>query len=168
MDSPPRNVSYEIPDSPIKGVAYEKVTLEDDPVTPRRKTRTVAPRQAPVRRRRRIHQAVPASSYVAVSETLPESLSESNYLQDPDQCDPHPPDSHGADWDMEEPSSLQIEPAEAQNPYARFLEAVLSDDCSFCQLSQRIFVVSGWNFVKNEPSVHFDLPSARQRALINT
>ena len=157
MDSPPQNVSYDIPDSPVEGVAYEKVTLDDNPVTPRRKTRTVAPRQAPVRRRRRIHQAVvPASSYVAASET--ESLSGSNCLQDPDQCEPHPPDSHGVGWetwDMEEPS-LQIGPAEAQNPYARFLEAVLSDDCSFFQLSQRIFVVSGWNFVKNEPSVHFD------------
>ena len=43
--------------------------------------------------------------------------------------------------------------AELDNSYTSFVEAVMSDDCSFYQLNQKLFVVNGWNTKKNEASV---------------
>jgi hypothetical protein len=44
-------------------------------------------------------------------------------------------------------------PETVEIAYASFVDAVLSDECSFYQLGQKLFVANGWNPVRNETSV---------------
>jgi hypothetical protein len=61
----------------------------------------------------------------------------------------------GFSWEWEGPTRTEhFTPGKiVDTGYLAFVDAVLSDDCSFYQLNRNIFVVNGWNHKKKEPSV---------------
>lgn len=134
----------ELPERPFE-VSYDKVlvgTVEDrhGVSTPRRKTRI--PKDGAKRGHRRnrscsrSQENVDSTGCISGFVSVPESGGNDNldYLS---TCVVHN--------DEEVPTGT----------YASFVEAVLSDECSFYQLTQRVFVANGWDSVKNEATVSF-------------
>jgi hypothetical protein len=144
MDSPPWKVFYaELPEQPPK-VLYDDIwgAKEQEGVfigTPKRKTRITKERHT----RKRFRHESPStetpndarhtSEFASSSDTLP-ILDHSTDFQDTQEDEAGPPET-------------------VDIAYASFVDAVLSDECSFYQLSQKIFVANGWNPVRNETSV---------------
>ena len=156
-DSPPLKVTYaELPDSPIQKVAYEGVFSTGDVMyaTPQRKPRR------PYKDRKWKRQK---TSSGRVSSPIPDNPSP--VLEEPWQSSPlEVLDVEDVSADISKRSdelSMLRTPSsdvpsiavELDNSYTSFVEAVMSDDCSFYQLNQKLFVVNGWNTKKNEASV---------------
>lgn len=145
MDSPPPKVFYEeLLEQPPK-VLYDDIDIwgvkEHEEViqgTPKRKTRITKERHTRKRPRpgspgtERPNAARRASEFVWSPDTLPILDDSTNF---------------GITQEDETP------PETVDSAYASFVDAVLSDECSFYQLSQKLFVANGWNPVRNETSV---------------
>jgi hypothetical protein len=154
MDSPPPKVFYkELPESPVK-VFYGQTSLgAQDVSTPRRKTRTargVCPgRKCPHSESK---EEVNSGSRIPDRNPCPDILPafvETTFLDD---------NYFGnKDNDGSNVCALEVDKVEWHQKmdlaYASFVGAVLSDECSFYQLSKKIFVANGWNPVKNETNV---------------
>jgi hypothetical protein len=145
MHSPPLKVFYEeLPEQPPK-VLYNNIwgMKEDEAVigTPKRKTRITKERHTSKRpclespSTERPNDAHNASELASFPDILP-ILDDSTNFRDTQE--------------QEARSSETVNIA-----YASFVEAILSDECSFYQLSQKLFVANGWNFMRNETSVSF-------------
>lgn len=158
MDSPPAQVLYdELPESPVQKVLYGDSTLTSDlkdVSTPRRKTRTHKANQGVrcqkrLRRRSRSNEVIERSCNSQAEGPLgANSLAEDELLpynfEDPYtwQCDSDRQAMPGHTMDSGTSSS-----------YAAFVEAVLSDECSFYRLSRRVFVANGWDSLRKETNV---------------
>jgi hypothetical protein len=147
MDSPPQKVFYgDLPDRPFEVFYSGKV---HDISTPRRKTRVAT--GGPTRKRPRSDSKEKDNNFGRIPECTP--------MQDTLPCVMTPrlnDDDFGEETRADFGSmGCQAEPSSPNTDltYAGFVEAVLSDECSFYQLSQRIFVANGWNPAKNETNV---------------
>jgi len=149
----PLRVKYGLPDSPIQKVAYEGVSPSGE-ATPQRKPRRLYKAQNPKRKRQK-------GSHVFAPIVVHEGESTSQTTINP--SDVFDMDGLRAEnnWPSDDILTFQTSPrvplqaTEIDDSYFSFVEAVLSDECSFYQLSQKLFVVNGWNIKKNETSVSF-------------
>ena len=148
MNSPPQRVSYEeLPERPFNVNYDTTLTPENlDLSTPRRKTRITKERRTREHLYRKKKKVVSAGDSDGPGQSDAHDLVDSSFeivSSLPDTtCTP-----------TEEPLS------KVDLMYAGFVDAVHSDECSFYQLSQRVFVANGWNLVREEPNV-----SANSRA----
>jgi len=161
MDSPPAHVLYdELPESPVQKVLYgDSILTSDlkDVSTPRRKTRTHKAnqgvrRQKRLRRRSRSNEAIERSCNSQAEGPLgANSLTEDELLpynfEGPYtwQCD--------SSQDVSQATPGHTMDSGTSSSYAAFVEAVLSDECSFYRLSRRVFVANGWNSLRKETYV---------------
>ena len=159
MDSP-LQVSYvDLPDSPVRDVVYDgdlaDMALEAS--TPQRKRRRIAFTNA--HRKRQSRTLVAVSNH---TKALPSEQVEGISLIDSQSIARHPslspevldfPDSSDLENQLERVKQPSAELVISEIRYARFVEAVLADECSFYQLSRKIFVSNGWSSKKNEPVV---------------
>jgi hypothetical protein len=133
-------------------VVYEGVLPPGEVVnvTPQRKPRRVYKEQEPKRKRQRTN-----------ASSLPNVIALDTVVQQPSQetVDPFETDEPQNCWPSDEiptsrTSAMPPTPEPLKDPgYSSFVDAVLSDECSFYRLSLKIFVVNGWNKKKNEPLV---------------
>jgi len=153
MNPPRPQVFYEeLPDRPFK-VVYDTTTFGEqhqDLSTPRRKTRITK------ERRTRKHPR-PERKEKVDGTGIPGSLSDPDGL--PTFMDslfsPGIMDGFGnEDTNLSNTCMYdEVPPSNVDLTYAGFVDAVLSEECSFYQLSQKVFVANGWNPVKNETNV---------------
>ena len=151
MYSPPPKVTYRVPDQPVE-VFYGRTRplLEDQDIsTPRRKTRVERGR---LTRKRPHSNSKEDDSFGHLPECMPDSLWASVNKGNDDNRDNRPSDGIMCDSDEHPPQKTDL-------AYAGFVEAVLSDECSFYQLSRKTFVANGWNPAKNEANVRVTLES---------
>jgi hypothetical protein len=141
MDSPPPKVFYaDLPEQPPK-VLYDNIwdTKEDEGViigTPKRKTRIAKERHT----RKRPRPANPSTERPNDASEFTSSPDTLSILDDSTNFGDTQEDQAGL------PETVDI-------AYASFVDAILSDECSFYQLSQKLFVANGWHPVRNEMSV---------------
>ena len=157
MDSPPLKVTYdELPERASK-VLYDNTwhAKEHEGViiaTPRRKTRITKERNTRKRPRldslskERSNESGHTPEGMSCTDTLP-ALRPLPLLDD--FTNSGNGGANFGDWREDEADP----PQNVDITYASFVDAVLSDECSFYQLSQRVFVANGWNPGKNETNV---------------
>ena len=143
MDSPPPRVTYgKLPDQPFE-VSYGQTSLSakhQEISTPRRKTRISKGSRTWKRPRLESKENVDSAS---IPECTPAS--------DLNDIDCENEDNQGAHqaWEIDK----DVLPQTSDITYTGFIGAVMSDECSFYQLTQKIFVANGWNHLKNETNV---------------
>ncbi len=154
MYSPPQKVTYrDLPDQPVE-VFYGQTrpslaANHQDISTPRRKTRVARGRQLRHPSKRRRSDSKEKDNFGGIPECTPDTLPA--FVNDDDED--NRPNLGNMCW-QDEPL-----PQNTDLAYAGFVEAVLSDECSFYQLSQKTFVANGWNPAKNETNVRVTLSS---------
>jgi len=147
MNSPPPKVVYdELPEMPRR-VLYD-TTLMEDVSTPRRKTRVQKKERRLVVARKRT--GVARQEKVNSSAQGPEWIPASEPLAFVDNCDNVP---FGEEDDNRNTCTGQEDRLPRDLTYSSFVDVVLSDDCSFYQLTQKVFVANGWDCIKNEATV---------------
>lgn len=162
MYSPPLRVTYrDLPDQPVEvfyGQTRPSLATEDQDIsTPRRKIRVARGRHT---RKRPRSDSKEKDSFGGIPEwtldTLPDSV-ETPVNDNESGLDDNRPGLGNTQWQDEPP------PQNTDLAYSGFVEAVLSDECSFYQLSQKTFVANGWNPAKNETNVRVTLTSRASR-----
>jgi len=147
MNSHPPKVLYEeLPERPFKVFYNKTLVAEEDPnavSTPRRKTRIS--KGSAIRRRTKKWASFEGQEKADSTGRISESVSvpdifdvvETEGVYFGDMCT----------WPR----------AEEPLTYASFVEAVLSDECSIYQVTQKVFIANGWDTVKNEATVSLQL-----------
>lgn len=163
MDSPPAKVLYdELPEQSLKVVYDAETSPSRNGSTPKRKTRVAKGRQS--------HHTGRHGHSESREKESREKLKESTHKAPAGPAPRIPPpfwDDHVGDEDVNVdngPAGTCTQGVEelvqdTALAYPGFVEAVLSDECSFYQLSQKTFVANGWDSVKNEANVRVVLPS---------
>ena len=163
MDSPPLKVIYEeLPEQPFT-VHYNKAEEDRDISTPNRKVRITARRckaKKHPKNKEKVNSLVLTPADIPDNDTLP------NLDDTVTGLDTLPAsDDTTIGWGNEDPDFGNEDPSFESDPvpknadltYLAFVEAVLSDECSFYQLSQKVFVANGWDPVRNEATVRVSL-----------
>ena len=148
MDSPPPKVCYgELPEQPFQ-VFYAQTSFatSQDVLTPRRKKRIA--RSGRTRKRPRSESTDHSSRRPECTQDILPAVGENSILNNDFGAIDIDFGGVFAGSDEAEPPSPK-----AELTYAGFVAAVLSDECSFYQLSQKVFVANGWDAVRNEANV---------------
>lgn len=145
-------IVYSIPEAPKARINYSFSSNSHNLSTPSRKRRTKKLAASQVPKRPRIQHTLP------LSNILEEVLQEERHSE-PTTTVPDPPDytTEGDDsfWNTVESVMPREESHKTLDEvkFSFFVEAVGSEQCTFVQLTQELFIANDWNLAKDEATV---------------